>query len=111
MNHRRHNVFENQSTKKKDIMTTLNINEMTTEELAVIEKQIRERKSAAKRSQKHAAFEPHYSEYRKAVITAKEANDNKKRLLITLKSLGFGKKMVTAPATGATTKKTVGKKK
>ena len=92
-------------------MTTLNINEMTTEELAVIEKQIRERKSAAKRSQRHAAFEPHYSEYRKAVVSAKEANDAKKRLLVTLKSLGFGKKVATTSVTGATTKKTGGKKK
>jgi 2'-5' RNA ligase len=78
-------------------MSTINIAELSPEQITEIEKQIRERKTAAKRSQKHAAFQPHYSEYRKAVTVAKEANDTKKQLLASLKSLGFGKK-VSNPA-------------
>jgi len=86
-------------------MSTLDINNLTDEQLAVIVAEQRKRKVAKTKSEKYAKFQPHYDDYRKAVVDAKRANDLKKSLLKDLKALGFGKNKVKVTPTKGTKKK------
>jgi hypothetical protein len=82
-------------------MSTLDITNMTDEQLAVVLAEARKREMAKSKSEKYAKFEPTYSEYRKAVAESKKAKDLKKSLLADLRKLGFGKKAekVKSPTT------------
>ena len=90
-------------------MTTIDISTMTDEEIAAIVAEQRKRRMAKTKSAKYAAFEPSYSEYRKAVTEAKRATDLKKSLLKGLRALGFGAKK--ADVAGSAPKATSRKKK
>ncbi len=89
--------------------TNLDVTTMTDEQLATFLAEARRRKMEKAKSSKYEKFQPHYDEYRKAVTAAKVANDTKKRLLVTLKSLGFGQNVKT-PATPATSNRKKGGK-
>jgi len=92
-----------QSKERINTMNTLDINTMTAEEVTTLEKQLRDRKNAVKRSAKYSAFEPEYSQYRATQKTVKESKSLLKTQLAALRARGFGKKAVkTTPATTTT---------
>jgi len=85
---RKHNIMANGNTQ------TFNLESLSEKELDQLLTSARKIKTAKKKSEKYAKFEPLYSAYRKSVIDAKVANDLKKKNLAELKAMGFGKKAV-----------------